>query len=73
MNKSLLNVVLLDQFPGHNAQKPLIPKIEADLKLAVVNPETVLQPVIPIFKTLFKPVTPIVVAVKRKLTAAADD
>jgi CRP-like cAMP-binding protein len=73
VNKSLLNVVLLDQFPGHNAQKPLIPKIEADLKLAVVNPETVLQPVIPIFKTLFKPVTPIVVAVKRKLTAAADD
>ena len=73
VNKSLLNVVLLDQFPGHNAQKPLIPKIEADLKLAVVNPETVLQPVIPIFKTLFKPVTPFVVAVKRKLTAAADD
>jgi CRP-like cAMP-binding protein len=25
VNKSLLNVVLLDQFPGHNAQKPRLP------------------------------------------------
>ncbi|MGA3009081.1 MAG: Crp/Fnr family transcriptional regulator [Terracidiphilus sp.] len=35
VNRALLNVVLLDQFPGHNAQKPLIPKFEADLKPTV--------------------------------------
>jgi CRP-like cAMP-binding protein len=29
VNKSLLNVVLLDQFPEHNAQKPRFPKFEA--------------------------------------------
>jgi CRP-like cAMP-binding protein len=37
VNKSLLNVVLLDQLPEHNAQKPAIPIIE-----------TFLRPVIPI-------------------------
>lgn len=29
VNKSLLNVVLLDQFPGHNSEKPVIPFVEA--------------------------------------------
>jgi hypothetical protein len=28
VNRSLLNVVLLDQLPEHNAQKPLISKLE---------------------------------------------
>jgi CRP-like cAMP-binding protein len=28
VNKSLLNVVLLDQFPGHNSEKPAIPFVE---------------------------------------------
>ena len=32
VNKSLLNVVLLDQLPGHNAEKPHIPIIGAILK-----------------------------------------
>ncbi len=67
VNKSLLNVVLLDQFPGHNSMKPIIPRIEDDLKRVIVKVETVLKPVIPIVKTIFKPVIPIVEAVKRKL------
>jgi CRP-like cAMP-binding protein len=28
VNKSLLNVVLLDQLPGHNSQKPAMPKLD---------------------------------------------
>jgi CRP-like cAMP-binding protein len=31
VNKSLLNVVLLDQFPGHNSEKPATPMIESIL------------------------------------------
>ncbi|MGA2833047.1 MAG: Crp/Fnr family transcriptional regulator [Terracidiphilus sp.] len=42
VNRALLNVVLLDQLPGHNAQKPHIPKIEAELKPAAVKLATVL-------------------------------
>jgi CRP-like cAMP-binding protein len=57
VNKSLLNVVLLDQFPGHNAQKPLIPIIE-----------TILKPILPIVATVLKPVIPIVETIKRKLS-----
>jgi len=37
VNKSLLNVILLDQMPGQNSQKPVLPIIE-----------TILKPVIPI-------------------------
>ena len=62
VNKSLLNVVLLDQLPDHNAQKPFLPAFE-----------TILKPVIPIVKTIMKPVIPIVVAVKRRLSDAAAD
>ena len=69
VNKSLLNVVLLDQFPGHNAQKPLLPKIEAILKPVIPIVETILKPVIPIVHTIFKPVLPIVGAIKRRLSA----
>jgi CRP/FNR family cyclic AMP-dependent transcriptional regulator len=32
VNKSLLNVILLDQFPDHNSQKPAIPLLGAILK-----------------------------------------
>ena len=32
VNRSLLNVVLLDQFPAHNSQKPVVPPIERILK-----------------------------------------
>jgi len=69
VNKSLLNVVLLDQFPGHNAQKPLLPKIEAILKPVIPIVETILKPVIPIVHTILKPVIPIVGAIKRRLSA----
>jgi hypothetical protein len=69
VNKSLLNVVLLDQFPGHNAQKPPLPVFETILKPVLPIVETILKPVIPIVHTLLKPVTPIVGAIKRKLSA----
>ena len=62
VNKSLLNVVLLDQLPEHNSEKPLIPVIG-----------TILNPVIPIVNTILKPVIPIVEAVKRKLAAVTGD
>jgi hypothetical protein len=32
VNKSLLNVVLLDQFPGHNSKRPETPTLENILK-----------------------------------------
>jgi hypothetical protein len=32
VNKSLLNVVLLDQLPDHNSKRPLLPSIKAILK-----------------------------------------
>jgi CRP-like cAMP-binding protein len=60
VNKSLLNVVLLDQLPEHNAQNPLIP---------FLGP--ILQPVIPIIETVLKPVVPIIGAIKRKLAIGA--
>lgn len=56
VNKSLLNVVLLDQFPGDTAQKPVIPLVDALLK-----------PIAPIVATVLKPVLPIVETIKRKL------
>jgi CRP-like cAMP-binding protein len=34
VNRSLLNVVLLDQLPEHNAQKPLLPVTETVLRSA---------------------------------------
>ena len=73
VNKSLLNVVLLDQLPEHNAQKPHIPVIGTILKPVIPIVDTILKPVIPVVKTILKPVIPIVEAVKRKLSDAADD
>jgi len=58
VNKSLLNVVLLDQLPDHNSQKPALPILGA-----------ILKPVIPIVHTMLKPVIPLVGAIKRKLSA----
>ncbi len=49
VNKSLLNVILLDQLPDHNAKKPPMPFLGATLE----------------------PVTPIVGAIKRKLSVEA--
>jgi CRP-like cAMP-binding protein len=57
VNKSLLNVVLLDQLPEHNAEKPHIPLLGALLK-----------PVVPIVETILKPVIPLVSVIKRKLS-----
>jgi hypothetical protein len=56
VNKSLLNVILLDQFPEHNSQRPKMPLFGG-----------VLKPVLPIVETILKPVLPIVGAIKRKL------
>jgi hypothetical protein len=55
--KSLLNVVLLDQFPGHNAQKPAIPPIKS-----------IVKPINRLVADARKPVDPIVRATKRKLS-----
>ena len=73
VNKSLLNVVLLDQLPDHNSQKPLLSAVRDDLKIAISKVETVLEPVIPVVKTILKPVIPIVEAVKRKFATVAGD
>jgi CRP/FNR family transcriptional regulator, cyclic AMP receptor protein len=56
VNKSLLNVVLLDQWPEQNSQKAPIP---------LIGP--ILEPVIPIVKKILRPIIPIVGAIKRKL------
>ena len=61
VNKSLLNVVLLDQLPDENAQKPAIPIFG-----------TILAPVIPIVKKILKPVIPVVGAIKRKILVDTD-
>jgi CRP-like cAMP-binding protein len=73
VNKSLLNVVLLDQLPDHNSQKPLLTTVRADLKHAISKVETILEPVIPIVKIILKPAIPIVEAVKRKLSPVTGD
>jgi CRP/FNR family cyclic AMP-dependent transcriptional regulator len=73
VNKSLLNVVLLDQLPDHNSQKPLLSAVKADLKRAILKVETILEPVIPIVQTILKPAIPLVDAVKRKLSAVTGD
>jgi len=57
VNKSLLNVVLLDQLPDHNSEKPITPSRAAALK-----------PAIPIIRTILKPILPIVGTIKRKLS-----
>jgi CRP-like cAMP-binding protein len=59
VNKSLLNVVLLDQFPEHNSQKPPIAVIDS-----------ILKPMLPLVATVLKPVIPIVKTVQRKLSAS---
>ncbi len=59
VNKSLLNVVLLDQFPGHNSLKP-------DLSIM----ENMLKPIIPIVSKASKPIIPIADSIKRKLAVA---
>ena len=67
VHKALLNVVLLDQLPGHNAQRPALPVIGPILKPIIPIVEVLLKPVVPILATILKPVKPIVGAIKRKL------
>jgi CRP-like cAMP-binding protein len=73
VNKSLLNVVLLDQLPDHNSQKPLLSAVKADMKLALFKAETILEPIIPMVKIILKPAIPIVEAVKRRLSIVTGD
>jgi CRP/FNR family cyclic AMP-dependent transcriptional regulator len=68
VHKSLLNVVLLDQFPDQNAKKPVIPIIESLLKPIVPILAKIVHPVVPIVEVILKPVTPVVAAIKRKLS-----
>jgi len=60
VHKSLLNVVLLDQLPEHNSQKPGIPILGAMLK-----------PMLPMVAKIVHPVVPLVAAIKRKLVLEA--
>ena len=69
VNKSLLNVVSLDQFPDDDSHKPEIPIIGAILKPIIPLVETVIEPVIPIVKKILRPVIPVVGAIRRKLLA----
>jgi hypothetical protein len=67
VHKALLNVVLLDQLPGHNAQRPALPVMNPILRPILPVVEVLLKPVAPILATSLKPVKPIVGAIKRKL------
>jgi hypothetical protein len=67
VNKSLLNVVLLDQLPEHNSLKPALPSIATILKPVVPIVAKIVKPVVPIIETILKPVVPIIAAIKRKL------
>ena len=60
VNKSLLNVVLLDQLPDHNAQMPPLPEVTAVLGPVLAKVEKALKPVIEIAESIMKPVIPIV-------------
>lgn len=62
VNKSLLNVVLLDQLPERNSEKPPMPVLR-----------TILKPVMPLVDTILKPVIPLVEVVKRKLAVVTGD
>jgi CRP-like cAMP-binding protein len=57
VNKSLLNVVLLDQLPDENAHVPQTPSGAASLK-----------PVHPVVGKILKPILPIVETIKRRLS-----
>ena len=66
VNRSLLNVVLLDRLPDHNAQNPALPMVNDVLKPVIVKVGTISKPASPIVKSILKPAIPIVAAVNRK-------
>jgi CRP-like cAMP-binding protein len=68
VHKSLLNVVLLDQLPDHNAQKPPISILKPILEPVYPVVAALMKPIIPIVTTILKPVIPIVETIKRKLS-----
>jgi len=68
VHKSLLNVVLLDQLPDHNAQKPPISILKPILEPVYPVVAALMKPIIPIVTTSLKPVIPIVETIKRKLS-----
>ena len=51
VNKSLLNVVLLDQLPEHNSQMPALPTVAAVLDAATAQAGTIPEPVLPNVKS----------------------
>jgi len=72
VHKALLNVVLLDQLPGYNAQRPAFPVMGPILKPILPIVEVLLKPVVLILATILKPVKPIAGAIKRELAVSAD-
>jgi CRP-like cAMP-binding protein len=62
VNKTLLNVVLLDQLPEHNSQTPALPLAGAAR-----------LPIIPIVTAILKPVFPVLATVKRKIAPMTTD
>jgi CRP-like cAMP-binding protein len=68
VNRSLLNVVLLDQMHEQNTKQPNMPILGAILAPVIPLVETVLKPVLPLVKRVLKPVRPVVGAIKRRLT-----
>ena len=56
VNRSLLNVVLLDQLPEHNSAKPIWPTIGSNLR-----------PIAPMAASAVKPTIPRVTTIRRKL------
>lgn len=84
VHKALLNVVLLDQLPEHNAQKPVLPLVgqilkpvkpvfESLFKPVVPAVEVLLKPAVPILTTILRPVIPIARAIKRRLATGEDE
>ena len=67
VNKSLLNVVLLDQWPEQNSQKPPLPLIGPLLSPVIPIVKKIIKPIAPIVEALKKPIIPIVETIKRKL------
>jgi len=55
VNKSLLNVVLLDQLPEHNAQMPALPIATAALGHVLAKVEKVIHPIVPVVKAALNP------------------
>jgi CRP-like cAMP-binding protein len=67
VNKSLLNVVLLDQLPEHNAQKPLLPEIRSMMTPVAPSAEARIETVLPFINPRSALAKPAAKAARRKL------